>query len=60
MCDICLLADVFQMFRNNFLNENGLDPAIFVSAPQLPWNALLKHINRPIPMITDPEMYRII
>ena len=60
LSDICLLADVFQMFRNNSLNENQLDSAYFVSAPQLAWNALLKHIDRPIPLITDPSMYRII
>ena len=35
LSDICLLADVFQMFRNNSLNEYQLDPAYFVSAPQL-------------------------
>ena len=57
---ICLLADVFQMFRNNSLDEYQLDPAYFVNAPQLAWNALLKHIDRPIPLITDPEMYRMI
>ena len=48
------------MFRNNSLNECQLDPAYFVSAHQLAWNALLKHIDRPIPLITDPEMYRMI
>ena len=60
MRDICLLADVFQAFRNNSLDEYQLDPAYFVSAPKLAWNALLKHIDRPIPLITDPEMYRMI
>ena len=60
LSDICLLADVFQMFRNNSLEEYQLDPAYFVNAPQLAWNALLKHINRPIPLITDLEMYRMI
>ena len=48
------------MFRNNSLNEYQLDPAYFVSAPQIAWNALLKHIDRPIPLITDPEMYWMI
>ena len=57
---ICLLADVFQMFRNNSLDKYQLDPTYFVSAPQLAWNALLKHIDRLIPLITDPEMYRMI
>ena len=58
LIDISLLADVFEMFRNNSLNENQLDSAYFVSEPQLAWNAHLKHINRPIPLITDPKMYR--
>ena len=31
-----------------------------MSAPQLAWRALLKFINRPIQLITDPEMYRMI
>ena len=31
-----------------------------MSAPQLTWNALLKHIDRPFPLITDPEMYYMI
>ena len=35
LSDICLLADVFQAFRNNSLNEYQLDPANFASAPQL-------------------------
>ena len=60
LSDICLLADVFQMFRNNSLNEYQLDPAYFVSAPQLAWNAFLKHINQSIPLISDLEMYRMI
>ena len=29
-------------------------------ASQLAWNALLKNIDRPIPLITDPEIYRMI
>ena len=33
--DICLLADVFQAFRNNSLDEYQLNPAYFMSAPQL-------------------------
>ena len=60
LSDICLLADVFQIFRNNTLEVYQLDPAYFVSAPQLAWNALLKHINQSIPLITDPETYRMI
>ena len=60
LSDICMLADVFQEFRNNSLDEYQLDPAYFVSAPQLEWIALFKHIYRPIPLITDLEMYCMI
>ena len=42
------------------LKEDQLDPAYFVSAPQLAWNAHLRHIYRPITSITDPEMYQLI
>ena len=58
--DICLLADVYQAFRNNFPDEYQLDPEYVKSAPQLAWNALLKHIDHPIPLITDLKMYRMI
>ena len=43
---ICLLADVCHAIRNQSLDEYPLDPAYFVSAPQLALNALLKHIDR--------------
>ena len=58
--DICLLADMFHAIRNNSLGEYQLDPAYFESASQLAWNVYLKHIDRPIPLINDPKMYRII
>ena len=60
LSDVSLLADVFQMFRYNSLDEYLLDPAYYMSAPQLAWNALLKYIDRPINLITDPEIYRMI
>ena len=60
LCDVALLADVFEKFRNNSLEGYQLDPAYYMSAPQLAWSALLKFIDRPIHLITDPEMYRMI
>ena len=60
LSDVAFLADVFQMFRYNSLDKYQLDPAYYMSAPQLAWNALLKYIDRPIHLITDPEMYRMI
>ena len=40
LSDICLLADVFKVFRYNILNEYQLYPDYFVSAPQLARNAV--------------------
>ena len=36
-----------------------LDPAHYVSAPQLSWDAMLKQIVCRLELTTDPEMYRI-
>ena len=58
--DICQFSDVFEAFRNQLLDEYKLEPAYFESAQQFAWNALFKLIDGPIPLITDPEMYRII
>ena len=58
--DICILADVFKTFRANSLDEYQLDPAYYMSAPQLAWSALFKFINRPIHLLNDPEMHRMI
>ena len=37
-----LLADVFRNFRNMCLEIYKLDPAKFLSAPGLAWQAVLK------------------
>ena len=58
--DICILADVFEAFRVNSHDEYKLDPAYYLSAPQLAWSALMKFIKRSIHLITDSEMYRMI
>ena len=60
LSDICFMDDVFSAFRKNYLDEYQLDPAYFVSGPQLAWRELIKHIIRLISLMTDSEMYRII
>ena len=37
-CDVLLLPDVFQKFRNNSLKNYGLCPSHYLSAPDLSLN----------------------
>ena len=55
-CDTFLLADVFENFRNMSLNEYGLDPAHFLSAPELAWQACLKKTRIELELVTDIDM----
>ena len=41
-CDVLILADVFERFRNNSLKNYRLCPSHYLSAPSLSWNAMLK------------------
>ena len=42
LCDTLLLAEVFENFRDKCIEIYGLDPAHFLSAPGLAWQACLK------------------
>jgi hypothetical protein len=55
LSDICILVDVFEEFRRCSLIEYQLNPAYYLSAPQIAWSALMKYINRPIHLITDQK-----
>ena len=56
-CDILLLADVFEKFRNNNLRNFGLCPSNYLSTPGLSWDAMLKMTKSKLELITDPDMY---
>ena len=58
--DVLQLADIFEEFRNVCMENYGLDPAHYVSAPQLSWDAMLKLTECHLDLINDPEMYRTI
>ena len=44
-CDALLLADVFENFRDKCIGIYELDPAHFVSVPELAWQACFKKKN---------------
>ena len=58
--DVILLADVFEEFRNVCKTHYDLDPAHYVSAPQLSWDAMMKSTNCKLDLISDPEMYKML
>ena len=56
-CVILLLADVFQKFRNNSLNNYQLCPSHYLSTPCLSWDTMLKMTKVDLTLIPDPDMY---
>ena len=51
--DTLLLPDVFENFRNMFLKIYELDPAKFLSAPGLAWQAALKKTKVKLDLLTE-------
>ena len=54
--DTLLLADVFENFRNKCIEIYELDPAHFLSAPGLAWEACLKKTEVELELLTDIDM----
>jgi len=53
--DVCLLADIFENFRNVCMETYGLDPAHYFTAPGLSWDAMLKHTKVKIDTFNDKQ-----
>jgi hypothetical protein len=56
--DVLLLADVFENFRRTCLENYKLDPAHYVSAPSLSWDAFLKKSGENIELVSDMDMFQ--
>ena len=54
--DTLLLADVFENFRNKFIEIYELEPAHFLSAPGLAWEACLKKTKVKLELLRDVDM----
>ena len=51
---------MFESFRNKCIKIQELDPAYFVSAPELAWQACLKKTGVKLELITDYDMILMI
>ena len=58
--DTISLADVFENFRNMCIKVYELDPAHFLSAPGLAWQACLKKTEVKLELLTDVDMLLMI
>ena len=56
-CEVSLLADVFEKFRNNSLKNYGLSRSHYLSAPALSWYAMLNMLKVSLELISDADMY---
>ena len=54
--DTLLLADVFENFRNMCIKVCELDPAHFLSAPGLAWQACLKKTEVKLDLLTNVDV----
>ena len=58
--DVILLANVFKSFRKVCIENYGLYPAHFYTAPGLAWKACLKKTGVNLELLKDPDMLLII
>ena len=57
---VLLSADIFENFRSICMNDYGLDPAWYFSAPGLAWDATLNITKVQLELLSDPDMLLMI
>ncbi len=58
--DVLILASVFEFYRTMGLNEYGLDPAHYISAPSFSFDAMLFKTDVSLELLSDQKMYEFI
>ena len=60
MADVCLLADIFESYRDRSLQIYKLDPAQYITAPGMSFDAFLKQTKVVIDLLSDENMVDLI
>ena len=55
--DVCQLADVFENFRTQCIQQDGLEAVNYFTIPQLTWDSAFKYTQCQVELLTDVEMY---
>ena len=55
-CDVLLLADVFEIFRNGSLKNYVLSPSCYLITPALSWEAMLNTTKNELELISDVDV----
>ena len=55
--EFLLLANLFEKFRNDSLNNYGQFPSHYLSLPGLSWDAMLNMTKIRLELISDPDMH---
>lgn len=58
--DVLLLTDVFESFRKTCKRHYNLDPAFYLTAPSLSFDAMLLKTGVRLELISDVEIFRMI
>ena len=58
--DTLLLADVFEKFRNKYIEIYELEPAHFLSAPGLAWRVCLKKTGVKLELLTNNDKLLVV
>ena len=58
--DVLLLADVFENFRRTCITNYELDPANYLTAPSLAWDAMLYKTGAKLEQISDYEIFSMV
>ena len=56
-CDVLLLVDVLEKFRNNSLKNYRLFQSHYLSTPGLRWDGIPKMTKVELELITDPDTF---